>query len=251
RDCLPTAKKAKDSKMKITLLAQGSTLQQRAKGHWGIAFLIGQEILFDAFGDAHALEQAIQSKKVDLSCLKHIVISHDHWDHTNGLWSILPRCPQASVYVCRRVSSRLKESIRSFRVKLVEVQKPVRIVRGVHTAGQIKGLIKDQIIYEQSLVISSLQGLTLLTGCSHPGILSVVNHVHEHFHKMPCRVIGGLHLKDTPAQEIKNIAHQLKKDGVKTIIPLHCTGKQAVRIFKRVFKKECCAWPAGKKAIQS
>ena len=232
--------------MKITLLAQGSTPQERAREYWGIAFLVGREILFDTFGDARVLLRNIKKQKVNLAHIKHIVISHDHWDHTNGLWSILPHCPQACVYVCQRTSIALKKKIRSFGVKLVNVEKPMGIIKGVHTTGQLKGRLGAKTLYEQSLVLSSAKGLVLLTGCSHPGIVRIVDRACTYFQQPVLWAIGGFHLKDADPKEIEHIALRLKELGVQKVVPLHCTGRVAQGIFKNVFGQECTTLKIGK-----
>jgi 7,8-dihydropterin-6-yl-methyl-4-(beta-D-ribofuranosyl)aminobenzene 5'-phosphate synthase len=69
----------------IKLLAEGHTKWDRFTRNWGISFLIGDDVLFDTFGKSKVLMQNIKKQNIDISQIRHIVISHEHWDHTTGL----------------------------------------------------------------------------------------------------------------------------------------------------------------------
>ena len=71
--------------MKIKVIATGASKWERFIRRWGIAFLIGDDMLFDTFGDARVFMNNVRKFKIDLSKIKHIVISHDDWDHVTGL----------------------------------------------------------------------------------------------------------------------------------------------------------------------
>lgn len=231
--------------MKITLLAQGSTTQERAREYWGVAFLIGRDMILDTFGNAQALMRSLKKHNVDLLRIKHIVVSHDHWDHTNGLWRLLPFCPKASVYVCRRVSKELKQKIFAFGVKVVEVEKTTLVAPGIYTTGQLKGRVGEQVIYEQSLVLPSSKGFVLLAGCAHPGIDRIVSFVCRKFRQRPFWIAGGFHLKSSAPAVVQKIARSLIKKGVKRVSPFHCTGEAAAQIFCDTFGAGYIPWPAG------
>ena len=78
--------------MDIKLLAEGHTKWDRFIRNWGISFLIDDDVLFDTFGR--------RKLKVDATKIKHIIISHEHWDHISGLWAILKINNAVTVYVC-------------------------------------------------------------------------------------------------------------------------------------------------------
>lgn len=74
--------------MRLTLIAGGSTRWQRFIKRWGIAFII-DDILFDTFGRQDIFWENIRRLRIDISRIKHVVISHDDWDHIAGLKSFL------------------------------------------------------------------------------------------------------------------------------------------------------------------
>ena len=66
--------------MKIKIIAIGSSKWERFIRRWGVSFLIGEDVLFDAFGDPGVLLNNMRKFNVDPTKIKHIVLSHDDWD---------------------------------------------------------------------------------------------------------------------------------------------------------------------------
>ncbi|MFH1714972.1 MAG: MBL fold metallo-hydrolase [Elusimicrobiota bacterium] len=215
--------------MNIKLIACGSTKWDRFVKNWGLAFLIDDDVLFDTFGKPRVFLKNIKKLNVDISRIKHIIISHDHWDHMSGLWDILAFNKNVTVYVCLDTDNAIKEKIKSYGVILQEIDTARCIIRNIFTLGELS---KDGILYEQSLCIKSEKGLILITGCAHPGIVEIIEKAKQQFAGDIYAVIGGFHLKGSQAQEILNVIDKLKKMNVKYFTPLHCTGKLAVNYFK-------------------
>src|SRR4030042_490292 len=175
--------------MKIKLIAQGSNKWERFIRRWGVSFLIGEDVIFDTFGDPYVFLRNIERMNIDLSKIKHIVISHDHWDHISGLW-----------YIIRR--------------------------------------FKNINISEQALVVNSENGLIVITGCAHPGILTILKEVKKNFpDKEILCALGGFHLLGKERKDIELIVSELKKIGIKKVGPTHCSGKEAEGIFKNQYRE--------------
>ncbi len=225
--------------MKVHLIADGSTKWQRMIRRWGISFLIGEDVLFDTFGDERVFMNNIKKQRIDLSKVRHVVISHDDWDHIAGLWSVLGSNKDLKVYVVPRFKAALKDRIRSFGVTLVEVAEPVMIREGVFSTGELSGVSGRGILYEQSLMIRQGERLGVVTGCAHPRLLDILSAAKDFFHQDIDIVIGGFHLKDMDPGKIKEVVEGLLKFGVSHVVPLHCTGPVAVREFKRFYVNNC------------
>jgi 7,8-dihydropterin-6-yl-methyl-4-(beta-D-ribofuranosyl)aminobenzene 5'-phosphate synthase len=86
--------------MKIKIIATGSGRFERFIRRWGVSFLLGEDVLFDTFGDPQVFLKNMRKFKVDPGKVKHIILSHDHWDHISGLWYLLP-ARGYTVYVAR------------------------------------------------------------------------------------------------------------------------------------------------------
>ena len=108
------------------------------------------------------------------------------------------------------------------------------------------GRFRKGYIYEQSLLLSSGGELFIITGCSHPGIVNIVKKAKEINPDDKIKLVaGGFHLIRHSKDEVKNISDELKELGVQNISPSHCTGDDAIDIFKhewgenfvRVFKQ--------------
>ena len=89
---------------------------------------------------------------------------------------------------------------------------------------------------EQALIIKIESGMTVITGCSHPGIITMIEKAKEFFPDVPIAlVLGGFHLKDENPETIDSIASTLMKMGVQRVGPTHCTGKIVQTIFQKRF----------------
>ncbi len=198
------------------------------------AFIVfrGQSILFDAGGDASILMSNIETLGLDLAKLDAVVISHNHWDHVYGLpgiYSLLESNPK--VYVTGSSKDAIKQQYP--RADAVPVEKQVEICACVWSTGAIATAYSDLPISEQSLILDDDDGLYVITGCSHPGIVRIVEHVKQLFPEKSIElIVGGFHLVNTADKEIREISTSLRKLGVQGIAPSHCTGRNAMEIFE-------------------
>jgi len=53
--------------MKVKVIATGSSKWDRFTGRWGVSFLVGEDLLFDSFGDAKAFFGNMRKFGVDIS----------------------------------------------------------------------------------------------------------------------------------------------------------------------------------------
>jgi len=224
--------------MKIKLIADGWKEEERKIERWGISFLLGEDILFDTFGDEKIFFSNIEKFKIDISKVKKIIISHDHWDHIAGLWRIIDRNKNVDVYICKNSREEFKKKIYSYGVGVIEIEKVQKIEENIYTTGQMRCFSDKEELFEQSIVIKGKEGITILTGCSHPGINIVADYVKEKFGKKIFMVAGGFHLRHKNKEEIEKIASYLRSSGVEMVIPLHCTGERGKEIFKEIFKTQ-------------
>lgn len=225
--------------MRLRVLAEGSTGWQRFVRHWGLSVLIDEDMLFDTFGKrSYVLEQL---KKIGAGAgkIRHIAISHDDWDHVEGLWKILELNRDVTVYVCPHFRDEIKSRIRWYGARLAEVKGITAIRDGIYLSGELTGRRGGCDIPEQYLAVKGPEGLTILTGCAHPGIVEIVEHAKAGFGREVCSLIGGFHLKDSAERDAEETVMKLRSLGVKRVMPMHCTGRMAQRLFRRYFKDDC------------
>jgi 7,8-dihydropterin-6-yl-methyl-4-(beta-D-ribofuranosyl)aminobenzene 5'-phosphate synthase len=174
--------------------------------------------------------------KISADRIKKIVISHDHYDHTGGLEAVLERNLDIDVYLLSDFSKGLKEKVSSLGARVIGNDKFIEIFDGIYTTGKIEGEYAGEPISEQAIVVEGTDGLTIITGCSHPLVTDIVEKVKKRFSKDKIHlVLGGFHLLEKSDGEVEYIAENMKQLGVKKAGPTHCTGEEAIKIFKEKF----------------
>ena len=202
---------------------------------WGLSLWvedIDTAVMFDTGADPTILWENLETSGVDLQKLSTIVISHNHWDHIDGLPVILKKSARKPKIFVPNVDL---EEIKSTtpHAKVIGVNKPVEITKHIWSTGQLKGLFRGEPIYEQSLTISQNNSSFLFTGCSHPGIIKIVEKTRKLFPNNDLKLVGGgFHLMNSSKEDIKTISSRLKQLEVRNLAPSHCTGDLAVDIFK-------------------
>jgi len=222
--------------MNLRLIANGSTKEERKAMRWGISLLVG-DVLFDTFGLEDIFRANVGRFKIDLSRVKHVVISHEDWDHIAGLTDFFKTHPKTQVHICKKTGKTLKRLIRSNHGSLIEVSRPCQISRGIFSLGQMRADIGRGILYEQALVVKSQKGFSVITGCAHPGIVRIVRQAIKIFGKKIYAICGGFHMKDNTREQNSKIIAELQALGVKKVIPLHCPGDTARLLFRRAYKR--------------
>lgn len=233
--------------MDIVILYDNKALVPEMQAGIGFSCLVGKKVLFDTGGDGDSLMHNMKEKKIDISSIEGIVISHDHWDHRGGLDAVLKENPNINVYVSSGFSEEFKEKVKKIKGQLFEVKGLLEIADNIFTTGPIKGKYKGQDIEEQALVIKTEKGVTVITGCAHPGIVKMVELVKKTFSEEKIySVIGGFHLKNSTTKEILNVHDKLKDLGIKKIGPCHCSGEEAIGLFNKNLGENFIEISAGK-----
>ena len=217
----------------ISVLYDNNPYRKGLTTAWGFSCLIrGTEknILFDTGGDGTILlanmgKSGINPKEIDL-----IVLSHIHGDHVGGLHSILEKNHDVVVYLPESFPKSFKDGVHKYGATVVEVREPLMICKGVYTTGELGTWIK-----EQSLIINTGKGLILITGCSHPGIINIVNKAKALVKSDVLLVMGGFHLFATGKDEIEKIILSFRRSGVRFVGPCHCSGDNARALFKKEY----------------
>ena len=91
------------------------------------------------------------------------------------------------------------------------------------------GLVEDNIPEDQSLVLNTPQGLVVITGCGHAGIVNILTFMRKEYSDASVSaVIGGLHLFNASDTQVDWTADKLKEFGLAYLIGAHCTGIESV-----------------------
>jgi 7,8-dihydropterin-6-yl-methyl-4-(beta-D-ribofuranosyl)aminobenzene 5'-phosphate synthase len=191
-----------------------------------------KEILFDTGGDTAILINNIRALGLNLEHLDAAVISHNHWDHVYGLPGIHALTKAAPKIF---VPSSSKDSVlqQNPQFEFSPVHEPVELWPHVWSTGELKASYRNVTLSEQSLTLDGDEGLYVITGCAHPGIVEIVERVKEVLPERPIALVaGGFHLANATEEEVRGISVKLKELDVKNIAPSHCTGSMAMNVFR-------------------
>ena len=234
----------------------------------GLSMLVehdGHTLLFDT-GQSGGLVHNARLLRIDLSAVEAVVLSHGHYDHTNGL----PYLVEAGVtgfdlYVGRSffdpkfstdgyAQTYLGPSwdrtwCTGHARSLHELDDPVReLVPGVHAIGSFErthdcegpnprfvvqrapaaAVEVDDFRDEVSLAVETPKGLVVLVGCSHPGIMNMLDTVRWRFDTPIHAVLGGTHLVEAHGERLEEALAYLTDDTIPLLGLSHCTGDAAM-----------------------
>jgi 7,8-dihydropterin-6-yl-methyl-4-(beta-D-ribofuranosyl)aminobenzene 5'-phosphate synthase len=222
-----------EENINITILYDNYVFTEGLKSDWGFScFLKGTEktILFDTGTKGDLLLENIEKLKLNPKDVDLVVISHNHEDHTGGLLAFLGKNSDVSVYLPPSCSESFILQVKEMGAKVLIPNDPVEICQGVYLTGPLG----DEII-EQSMILDTAEGAVLITGCSHPGIINIIRKSKEILPKDTHLVFGGFHLVRTSETRVRQIIGEFEKLGVKKAGPTHCTGDQAIRMFRNAY----------------
>jgi 7,8-dihydropterin-6-yl-methyl-4-(beta-D-ribofuranosyl)aminobenzene 5'-phosphate synthase len=233
----------------LTILDDNSVARPSVKAVWGFACLVeahGHTVLFDTGADPAVLRDNLAELKVDPAKIEAVVISHYHGDHTLGAPG-LGSLPGVPCFTPRSFEAHTEEShaLRSAGLTLVPVSHVTNLFTGItvseplhfgggNSAGASGQGFTDEH-WEQCLMVDTPDGLVVIVGCSHPGILPMLEQAKRETGRPLYLVIGGFHLLGKTEAESRRIATAMQALGVEHVSAAHCTGDAATHAFRDVF----------------
>lgn len=227
----------------------------------GLSYLIeydGLRILFDT-GQSDMFLKNSGLMKEDLSDLDLTVLSHGHFDHGNGLGFLKGGrliCHPACFVKRYRRSDRGYIGLKYSRSELAakfEIHcssEPVRISEKIFFLGEVPRLTEfeslttpfifedgmpDFVMDDSGIALVLPEGLFVLTGCGHSGLVNTVEHARKltGINKI-FGVMGGFHLKGNGLQTRETIRY-LQENKVPHVLPSHCNDLSALSAFYESF----------------
>lgn len=222
----------------VLILYDNTTTRPELQPDWGFAAQVkyrGHRILFDAGTTPDVLAGNMKQLAAEAAAFELAVFTHPHQDHLGGLPAALRLRPALPVYFLDSFPAAVSASAHSMGAKPVIVAASRQITPGIYTTGPVEGEPS-----EQAVVIDTPRGLAVLVGCSHPGIVKMVEAARRTRPGVPIRLVaGGFHmLRDSEAQ-VRTAVARLREIGVQSIMPTHCTGAAATAIFRQEYGNGC------------
>ncbi|MHC1779884.1 MAG: MBL fold metallo-hydrolase [Bacteroidales bacterium] len=250
--------------MKVTTLCENLTYDRDLLAEHGLSLLLEGDfraILFDTGQSSVFIRNAAVLGK-DLSKAESLVISHGHYDHTGGLRDFLDINKKALIYIkkeafinkiskLKNVGMDLSLEIPAERVvytnSVTSINNEVFIVTDILPGSnlykkqnpgmyvEVDGLKReDNFSDEQYLVIPGNEGISIISGCSHLGIVNIINDAVNRFKKPVNYILGGFHTSAACDDEVDFLIRYLDELSPKAIGVSHCTG---VNIYSRLLNK--------------
>ena len=94
-------------------------------------------------------------------------------------------------------------------------------------------LVEDTIPEDQALVIKTPQGLVVLAGCGHAGIVNTMEYARKIVPETAVHaVLGGFHLLALTDEKVEWTGAKMHEFGVEHVLGAHCTGINAVKLLR-------------------
>jgi 7,8-dihydropterin-6-yl-methyl-4-(beta-D-ribofuranosyl)aminobenzene 5'-phosphate synthase len=227
----------------------------------------GRRWLIDTGARAETVLRNAAELKVDLSDITDVVITHNHDDHTGGLITLrrelakknpkaLTRAHVAKGIFTSRLDangregnglSPIKAEFEALGGTFVEYAGPTRLAPGVWLTGPVPrtypernwsgsgrlqtpaGPVEDNVPEDSSIVVQTPEGLVVVSGCGHAGIINTIEFAQKAVTNAPVHAaIGGFHLFAASDETLAWTAGKLKNAHLAYFLGAHCTGIEAV-----------------------
>ncbi len=202
---------------------------------WGFSCWIkadGKDIVFDTGSDCDILIENMSRKNLDPGDIDIIFISHDHYDHTTGLDTLLAVVsPDTKIFVPHTMFREYNDE-KYPGWNFISVKDPIEIIPGIWSSGALP-FKDDSSQSEQAMHIITSEGIVTITGCAHFDLCKMLKKSPDYLDREDfCLVTGGFHLLHQNNYQIGKFSKKLSKLNIKFIAPSHCTGGNAIEILK-------------------
>ncbi len=234
-----------EPELEIRVIYDNTSARPDVQADWGFAAAVtfrGRRVLFDSGTKPELFLTNLEKMEVDPSSITQAVISHQHPDHRNGIYKLFPRHPSIRIHFLKAFYEKAYDEATAVGMTPNRVTGPFEVEPGVHSTGMIPG---DPP--EQSLVVETSKGIVLLVGCGHPGVVNIVETVQAQRGKDSIRLLlGGFHMLRQSEDEINSQIAKLKQLNVRRVMPAHCSGDLAKRLFQEAYGENFETLGAGK-----
>lgn len=220
-----------------------------------------KSFLFDT-GQSGAFVDNAKKLNIDLKNLDYTIISHGHYDHSGGFKRLIEEInPKTKLYVGNGFFDKkyslkgekeyeytgnpftenfLEEnniSTEYINEDIVNITDNVLVFTNFNRDKDFENTNedmyikkdqkykKDMFLDEIAIAIKTDKGLVVIVGCSHVGIINILDTIIQRTNMNIYALIGGTHLVREDDEKINRIIEYLKDKDIKLIGACHCTGK--------------------------
>jgi 7,8-dihydropterin-6-yl-methyl-4-(beta-D-ribofuranosyl)aminobenzene 5'-phosphate synthase len=232
--------------VKITTIVDNKTLSGELRASWGLSFFVSItsndkhfNILMDTGGSAPTFFHNMDRLGLSPENIDAIFISHRHGDHCGALPQVLRSIAKPVMVYVPSFSFFDGNALQKIGGIQAVTDTATTLFPGCMSTGNLGGGLS-----EHSLVLNVKdKGLVIVTGCSHPGVIRIIEKASEVCGSSKVYgVIGGFHIS---GNEAKPVAKYLREMEVQIVSPCHCTGEDAKEIIKQSLGKRYIANGSG------
>lgn len=266
----------------ITVLIENSVQRAGLQAEHGLAFHLeagARAVLFDTGQTSLVLRNA-EALGIRWDRLDAIVLSHGHYDHTGGLEAVRAAAPQARLFLhpaalAPKFSRQPDGSGRSIGMPRRTAEAlaseplvrwtpgPTEIIPGLFLTGEIPRnsgfedtggdffldaacTQPDPLRDDQALFFDTDDGLVILLGCGHSGVVNTVEYIgsltgQRRVHTL----LGGLHLLRASPERMQRTLEAFHSWQPRQIAVGHCTGPAAAARLGSEFPANCFSCAVG------
>ena len=269
--------------MRIITLVENTCGNPDCIAEHGLSLYIETEkhkLLLDT-GQTDAVVKNAAVLGIDLSEVDTVILSHGHYDHTGGILPFSEVNHTAQIIMQRTAAEPHFNGGRYIGIDKAILELPnVQLIDGdlqldeelflfsgitgrrCYPQGNQKlsrmenGVqVPDDFAHEQCLVIAQNGRHWLLSGCSHNGILNILDRYKEIFGNTPNFVVTGFHMmkregEHTESEKEVILQTVLEISRMDTVFYSgHCTGIPAFAIMKEVMGEKLIALHSGEQVV--
>ena len=259
--------------MIITTLVENHTNENQPEllAEHGVSFYIEHlgHVYMSDVGQSGKFAQNATRLGIDLARVEALAISHHHYDHGGGLSTFFDENSAGKVYLRAapgdfnyiaedsegqvRYIGLDKGLLKAYEHRIVTIDEKTEISPGMHLLVDIPNLypkpsgdqrlkmqqgdlkVPDTFEHEMVTVLDAQNGLVVVTGCAHNGVLNMIAAVHQALPQKPISaVIGGFHLGHEDENGIQQVGEELLALDIPAMYSGHCTGEKALAILSDV-----------------
>jgi 7,8-dihydropterin-6-yl-methyl-4-(beta-D-ribofuranosyl)aminobenzene 5'-phosphate synthase len=257
--------------MRITTLLENhpSTSQLHLDGEHGLSFYFEHPsgVFMSDVGTTDLFAVNARKLGIDLSSVEGVAISHHHFDHGGGLGRFFQENETGTVYLRKapeadyivedeklpRYIGLDKDLIADHADRIQYVEGNQEIAPSIHLLTELPEvypkptgdtrlfmqredeLKRDTFEHEMAMVLEGEDGLVLLTGCAHNGVLNMIEATRQALPDKPIlAVIGGFHLMSETQPVVFEIGTLLNEMDIPAIYTGHCTGEMQTDVLAQV-----------------